>query len=172
MKLLSMSSLGRLSRYLLILSSLFFADTATANEQKLIMPQWQLNKQDGSEIGSADFQNKPLIVHFWATWCPYCKKLQPGLQRLKDQYKSEGLEVIGVSFREDPGTQPQTVLQNRGLDLLTAVDGESLASMLSISGTPSTLFVYPSGEILGITRTSDPKDPSLDKAVKILLGAK
>lgn len=167
-----MNLLARLSRYLIILCSLFLTGTATANEQKQMMPQWQLNTQDGWEIGSDNFKNKPLIVHFWATWCPYCKKLQPGLQRLKDLYKSEGLEVIGVSFREDPGTQPQTVLQSRGLDLITAVDGENLAAQLSISGTPSTLFVYPSGEILGVTRTSDPNDPALDKAVNILLGAK
>lgn len=167
-----MRLLGRLPRFLLILLSLAVASNAAANEAKQMMPQWQLKTQDSGEIGSDDFKNKPLIVHFWATWCPYCKKLQPGLQRLKDKYKGAGLEVIGVSFREDPGTLPQTVLQNRGLDLITAVNGERLATQLNISGTPSTLFVYPSGEILGITRTSNPDDPALEKAVNILLGVK
>ena len=36
----------------------------------------------GQLVKSSDFLGKPLVIHFWATWCPYCKKLQPGLDKL------------------------------------------------------------------------------------------
>lgn len=83
-------------------------------------------------------QGKPLILHFWATWCPYCKKLQPGLEKVHTKYASQGLQLIGVSFREDPGTFPQTVLEERGHQFTTLVEGEEVAKLFGVSVTPTT----------------------------------
>jgi len=43
-------------------------------------PAWQLKTQIGKTISLSDYKGKPIILHFWATWCPYCKKLQPKLE--------------------------------------------------------------------------------------------
>ena len=67
-----------LSGSLLSLPILVSADTA---------PDFTLSEADGNEVSLADYKGRLLMLHFWATWCPYCKKLQPGLQRLSDVFE-------------------------------------------------------------------------------------
>lgn len=133
------------------------------------MPEWALKKQDGTLVHSSDYHGKPLILHFWATWCPYCKKLQPGLDRIAQKYQHKGLEVIAISFNEDESAQPQTHLENRGLSLQTLVNGDELAlNTFNVIGTPTTFFISRDGKILGSTMQSDPDDPQWEHVANVL----
>ncbi|MFC3122509.1 TlpA family protein disulfide reductase [Agaribacter flavus] len=134
------------------------------------MPEWTLYTEDGKKIQSLDYKGKPLILHFWATWCPFCKRLQPGLDALEKKYSDRGLKVLAVSLQEESGAKPQTELRARGLDLLTVVNGESLGiEQLNIQGTPTTIFVSPDGKILGSTMQSDPNDPKWESVAEYLV---
>lgn len=124
-------------------------------------PQFVLPAADGTLVSLKDFRGKPLVLHFWATWCPYCKKVQPGLQALEDAHGEQGLVVIGISFREDPGAEPQSVLEARGINFMTLVDGDETAAMYGVKGTPTTYFINREGVIVGKTHTSSPDDPVL-----------
>ena len=134
------------------------------------MPKWELKTETGDTIKSDDLLGKPLILHFWATWCPYCKKLLPGLQRLHTLYQDQGLQTYAISFNEDDDAHPQAVLSSRGITFSTLVNGDYVARKLfKIDGTPTTIFINADGSVLAITRSSNPKDPYLEKAVKALL---
>lgn len=124
------------------------------------MPMWQLQTQDGVEVSSQYYANQPLVLHFWSTDCPYCKRLQPGLDKLAQDYAPKGLQVLAISLNEAPGAKPQDELISRGIQLKTLVEGESLGfDNFRIFGTPTTVFVAPNGSILGSTMQSDPTDP-------------
>lgn len=158
---------------LLLIGMLFVGSAAAETQSNELMPAWQLKKQDGTIVKSSDYQGKPLILHFWATWCPYCKKLQPGLDKLSKQYQDQGLEVLGVSIQENVSAKPQTELEKRGLSLQTVVNGESLAfDVFDIKGTPTTIFIGPDGKILGSTMQSDPEDPQWETVAKYLVSLK
>ena len=45
-------------------------------------PDWKLQYSQGNFVSLKDYHGKLLILHFWSTWCPYCKRLQPGLENL------------------------------------------------------------------------------------------
>lgn len=152
-----------------LLFLLFFSVIGFAQESQKAPQDWTLSTQAGEKISWQDIQGKPTILHFWATWCPYCKKLQPGLVRIQQKYQSQGLQLVGISFREDPGTFPQTVLNERGHQFTTLVDGEPVAELFGVSGTPTTFFIHADGTVLGVTRNSNPNDPGLEKAAKILI---
>lgn len=51
-------------------------------------------------VDSKDFAGKVLLVNFWATWCPPCRKEIPSLMRIQDKYKDQGFSVIGISMDE------------------------------------------------------------------------
>ena len=51
-------------------------------------------------VDSKDFAGKVLLVNFWATWCPPCRKEIPALIRIHDEYKDRGFSVIGISMDE------------------------------------------------------------------------
>ena len=57
---------------------------ANANANETAKP-WTLKTQNGDVISLAQYKNRPVILHFWATWCPYCKKIQ--YQVLIEKYK-------------------------------------------------------------------------------------
>ena len=124
-------------------------------------PDFTLADAQGQQVSLADFKGRPLILHFWATWCPYCKKLQPGLEALAQDFEGEGLVLLGVSFREDEGIDPQAVLAERGHTFKTLVKGIEVSRIYGVRGTPTTLFIDSAGNIVGTTNTSAPDDPVL-----------
>lgn len=68
---------------LLIFSTLALAQTNDANTPSYQQaPQWTLNTQSGEQKSYTDYKGKPLIITFWGTWCPYCKKLHPRFEQI------------------------------------------------------------------------------------------
>jgi peroxiredoxin len=56
----------------------------------------------GKPFALSDYKGKVILLDFWATWCPPCRKEIPGYIELYNAYKSRGLVVIGVSMDESP----------------------------------------------------------------------
>lgn len=139
-------------------------------KQYPLAPEWSLPNQAGEVFSSEDYKGKPLVLHFWGTWCPFCKKLHPGLERIRANYEAQGLQVLGISVNEPLGANPEKVLKERGIHFKTLVEGDDVAiNDFQIFGTPATLFISPSGEILGSTMSSDPDDPRFDKIAAYLV---
>jgi thiol-disulfide isomerase/thioredoxin len=72
--------------------------------------QASINLLDGQKTRLADFSGKVLIVNLWATWCGPCRQEIPHLIEIAKEYKSKGVEVIGLT-KEDPDNQPEMVKQ-------------------------------------------------------------
>ena len=124
-------------------------------------PDFVLSDAEGKMVSLKQYRGRPLVLHFWATWCPYCKKVQPGLEALESRYQERKLVVLAISFREDDGADPQGVLKRRGHSFTTLLEGDDVAAMYHVRGTPTTFFIDPKGRVVGMTHTSDPKDPVL-----------
>jgi len=142
------------------------------NETTDIAPNWQLKTQTGKSISLADYQGKPVILHFWATWCPYCKKLQPKLVELTQKYKKTEIEIVAISFNEDEGVNPQDSIVKRGYQFVTAVNGDKVAQQYGVKGTPTTFFINRDGKVIFKSTSSNVEDPRLELAVKEIVKAK
>ena len=77
-------------------------------------PQFTLKDQTGKPVSLAEQlkQNKYVILDFWASWCPDCRKEIPNVKALVDQYADYGLEVIGISFDTDTAAWNSCVRKN------------------------------------------------------------
>lgn len=132
-------------------------------------PAWQLHTQNGEKISLSDYQGKPIILHFWATWCPYCKKLQPKLVALEEKYQKSGIKLIAISFNEDEDARPQNEINARGYHFITAVNGESVAMLYGVRGTPTTFFINRQGKAIYKSTSSDINNPKLVLAVEEII---
>jgi len=132
-------------------------------------PDWQLKTQAGKTISLNDYKGKPVILHFWATWCPYCKKLQPKLVELQEKYKDSGVEIVAISFNEDEGTLPQDEIEARGYHFITAVNGEPAVQLYGVRGTPTTFFINRQGKAVYKSNSSDITNPQLELAVQEII---
>jgi len=142
-----------------------------AQGAEAMAPEFVLPDADGRMVSLADFRGKPLVLTFWASWCPYCKRLHPGLEQLAARYSADGLVVLGVSMREDEAIQPQEVLAARGVTFRTLLEGDEVADLYQVKGTPTTFFINATGEIIGMTHASSPDDPELARLAALIVGS-
>ena len=149
----------------------FVAINANAKEAVIApqAPDWQLSTQSGDTISSAQFEGQATILHFWATWCPYCKVLQPKLIELEKKYQQQGVKLVAISFNEDDGALPQDELTARGYSFPTAVNGDEVAMLYGVKGTPTTYFINKNNQVIFKYTSSDTSDPRLELAVKEII---
>lgn len=106
---------------------------------------------DGRRQPVAQWKGRPLVVNFWATWCPPCVEEMPDLQRVRDEYRARGVEIIGVGidnaakireFRDRLGiTLPLLVAGVGGTEL-----GRELGNQAGV--LPYTVLVARDGKVV------------------------
>jgi len=57
---------------------------------------------DGRELPASHWKGKVVVIELWATWCPFCARQNPHLDRLHRAHRDRGLEVIALSIDSDP----------------------------------------------------------------------
>jgi len=88
----------------------------------------------------ADLRGKVVMINFWATWCPPCRKELPDLEALYEAYASKGLVILGISD-EDPKKVEPFVRKHR-LSFPVLLDPtRTVNEMFAIKGIPKT-FIY------------------------------
>jgi peroxiredoxin len=86
---------------MLVMFVLVSADNACAvKNDPPVAPDFTLNDLKGNQISLSEYKGKVLFLNFWATWCPPCRAEIPDFIEVYDEYKSKGLEILGVSVDE------------------------------------------------------------------------
>jgi cytochrome c biogenesis protein CcmG, thiol:disulfide interchange protein DsbE len=134
-------------------------------------PEWQLRGEANLIVSSKDLAGKPYVLSFCASWSPYCKKFQPGLDYISIDYVTKGIPTYAVSFWENSNAKPLKEFEKLGLMLPMLVDGDAVAKEFAVLALPTTIFVNQEGEILYRHLESDPNDPQLRVAYEELKDA-
>jgi peroxiredoxin len=81
----------------LVLILLVSVSAACSQNNHPAAPDFTLKDLNGNEISLSDYEGKVLFINFWATWCPPCRAEIPDFIEVYDEYKDQGLEILGVS---------------------------------------------------------------------------
>ena len=80
---------------------------------------WDLG---GSKVSLDEFDGKPVLLTFWATWCTACQDELPMLQKIRDQYRSSGLTILAVDYRETDTARMSRFLAGLHVNLEAVID--------------------------------------------------
>ncbi len=117
---------------------------------------------DGSELDPSRWRGRPLLVNFWATWCPPCVKELPDINRFYAEARPKGWQVLGLAV--DQAEPVKAFLQKTPLDFPVALAGpQGLALVRELGnpagGLPFSVAFDAAGEIqwrrLGVSRPED-----------------
>ena len=110
-------------------------------------PEFSLVSTQGSITSLADLRGHPVLLNFWASWCPPCRGEMPDLDRVATEYRDRGLVVLGVDLEED--REPVVrYAQTLGLQLMLLLDqGGAVATRYNVTGLPTSYFVDRDGLI-------------------------
>ena len=128
---------------------------------------------DGGHFDVASLKGKAVLVAFWATWCPHCRKELPKLMNLHNRYRDRGLEIVGISLDRN-SDDLQTYLGGQPLPWPTIfMDQEGLrhfnnplAYWFGVKGIPALFLLDQEGRIAALK----PRGADLEAEVAKLLG--
>lgn len=108
-------------------------------------------KPDGGELRMAEFRGKPLLINFWATWCPPCVKEIPDLDRFYQAFAPQGWQVLGLAI--DGPTPVREFLQKTPVHFpigLAGLAGTDLGGVLGNTegGLPFSVVIGRTGRVL------------------------
>lgn len=99
------------------------------------------------KISLSDFEGKPVIINFWATWCSPCREEMPFLQKAWMDYKEDGLVFIGINVMDDPDNASE-FLDSLNIDYLNLTDKSgSVSGKYGVVALPATFFIDKKGNI-------------------------
>jgi thiol-disulfide isomerase/thioredoxin len=109
-------------------------------------PDFTLTDPDGVEHTLSDYRGKIVVIDFWATWCGPCLMVMPHLQAIHEQFKDQGVVVMGVNAWENG--DPQALMKARSWDYLLLLGGDQVAADYQVTGIPTMVVVGPDGTIV------------------------
>ena len=92
---------------------------------------------NGEVFDAREFAGKPLLVHFWATWCPVCKAEADNIERLSQYYN-----VVTIAVKSGDDEKVQQFLTKRDLHYRVINDEEGKWAQTYMIGAYPTSFIY------------------------------
>ncbi len=108
-------------------------------------PDFSVQDLQGNSLNLAAYKGKVLVINFWATWCPPCRREIPDLIAAYKELKGEGLEILGLSVDQTTGPALLDWTRKMGVNYPIAL------------ATPEIITAYEPGDYIPATIIIDRK---------------
>ncbi len=113
-------------------------------------PELVLEDMDDDAVDLASLRGNVVVINFWATWCPPCRREMPSLERMHQAIGAQGVSVLAVNVGEDFETVfgfLGAVDPSPTFPVLFDRDGDALQRW-GVRGLPTTYIVDPAGRVV------------------------
>lgn len=111
-----------------------------AEDQRRLSPVFTLSDLKGTNWSLQDLRGKVVLVNFWATWCPPCRKEMPDMQALYERFGPRGLVILAISDEDAAKVAPFLAAQKYTYPVLLD-PGRKVNELFSVQGIPKS-FLY------------------------------
>jgi peroxiredoxin/outer membrane protein assembly factor BamD (BamD/ComL family) len=115
-------------------------------------PSLEIEEWLGDDPGSvAALSGRPVLVVFWATWCPHCRREMPNTEETWNKYKDKGLMVVAVTknSRGQTSDKVREYISENGLTFPIGIDqGGQTSRAYSVQGIPAAALIDKSGKVV------------------------
>jgi peroxiredoxin len=110
-------------------------------------PNFEMHLPNGEKVALSDLKGHPMIVNFWATWCPPCRREMPDLIKAYETHKDEGLVVLEVNSAEAP-VQVEAFIEQFNVTAPVVIDARNeVLGVYRTNGLPASFFIDKDGVI-------------------------
>jgi peroxiredoxin len=110
-------------------------------------PDFSLEDLNGRNVSLSSFIGKPVLLNFWATWCPYCRKERAHLDKLYKDYSDKNLVIVSISIDRSVETFKK-FMEKKPAHFVNLYDGQSrVASTFHVAGLPTSFLIDRNGII-------------------------
>src|SRR5262245_39871317 len=110
--------------------------------------QLALKDIEGHTLRLSDYRGKVVLLNFWATWCAPCRAEMPDLVKWQREYKSRGLQVIGVTYPPEELAEVRKFIKSIKVNYPVALGDEQTKALFDKSETlPVTVVIDKKGTI-------------------------
>ena len=112
-----------------------------------VAPDFSLTTLDNRTIRLSDLRGRPVLLNFWATWCPYCRAGMAAMQATHQRYGDQ-VTLLGVNVAE-PADVVASFVPQYGITypILLDHDGDTGNRLYRVQGFPTTLFITSDGVV-------------------------
>jgi len=145
---------------------------AAAGGEKSNAPGIVLQALDGSAMALSDFGGQIVIVNFWASWCPPCRREMPDLDELDKELKESGdavlITVNLVDGRRETVDSARQYIEENGFGFTVLIDEQGvLASEYSVSAIPHTIILDRNGDVASTIIGATTKATILERVAEV-----
>lgn len=117
-------------------------------------PNFELPTPEGKKVQLSDFKGKYVLIDFWASWCPDCRRISPNVEAIAKEYQGKDLAVLAVSFDIDKEAWVKYINRN-GVPInevhvseLKKMKESAVAKAFGVQWIPSLYLLDKDGKVL------------------------
>ena len=90
-------------------------------------------------------QDKPAVLVFWATWCPYCNAFMPYAGQIQADYKEHGVQIVTFNAKERGEGDPLAYVQSLDFPMVAIADADAITELYGVKYIPGLMVVDGNG---------------------------
>ena len=117
-------------------------------------PNFELPTPEGKKVQLSDFKGKYVLIDFWASWCPDCRRISPNVEAIAKEYQGKDLTVVAVSFDIDKEAWVKYINRNGApvnevhVSELKKMKESAVAQAFGVQWIPSLYLLDKDGKVL------------------------
>ena len=121
----------------------------TAPQEGFLAPNFTLETTQGTQVSLSDFKGQPVLVNFWASWCPPCRAEMPSMENVYQELQDQGLVILAINVTyQDNLNDAIGFVKSQGFTYPILLDSNGIASEnYQLRSLPSSYFINQEGII-------------------------